>query len=126
MVNLTTGRADRSISVVSEPAFFEIARLASRRASRGLMGARMDSHNGPGSFRSRGETAAGAERRELRIYRPNGALSVIYVTTFGSDAKAMCEAEKIARYGYQVDVWRDGTRIDRVSYLNALEMGGRQ
>lgn len=53
-------------------------------------------------------------RRELRVYRPGGVLSVIYVTAFESDAKAICEAEEIARYGYQVDVWRDETRIDRV------------
>jgi hypothetical protein len=90
------------------------------------MGARTDSQSRPVSFRSTDEDGASAARRELRIYHPNGALSVIYVTAFESDAKATYEAEKIARYGYQVDVWRDGTRIDRVAYLSALEMDGHQ
>jgi hypothetical protein len=85
------------------------------------MGARLYSQNGPASFRSINETARGAARRELRIYHPNGALSVIYVTAFESDAKAIAEAETIARYGYQVDVWRDGVRIDRVSALDVLD-----
>jgi hypothetical protein len=121
MVNLKTWTADRSISVVSEPAFSKIATLASATTSRGQMGARLESQNQPASFRSINETATGAARRELRIYRPSGALSVIYLTTFGSDAKAIAEAEKIARYGYQVDVWRDGVRIDRVSALDILD-----
>jgi len=65
-------------------------------------------------------------RRELRVYRPGGVLSVIYVTAFESDAKAICEAEKIARYGYQVDVWRDEARIDRVSELTDLDTSRHQ
>lgn len=80
------------------------------------MGARMDNQNRPESFRSTDRASASASR-ELRIYRPDGALSVIYVTAFESDAKAISEAERISRYGYQVDVLRDGTRIDRISEL---------
>lgn len=91
------------------------------------MGARMSSQSSrPDSFRSTNETAAGATRHELRIYRPDGTLSVIYVTAFGSDAKAILEAEKIVRYGYQVDVWRDGTRIDRISERNVFDKDEQQ
>ena len=79
------------------------------------MGGRMDSQKGPGPFRSIREPAAGVVHRELRVYRPNGALSMIYVMTFGGDAKAIAEAKKVARYGYQVDVWRDGVRIGHVA-----------
>ena len=90
------------------------------------MGARMNNQNGPASFRLKSEAATGAARRELRVYHPDGVLSVIYVTALESDAKAVCEAEKIARYGYQVDVWRDGTRTNRVPELNNLHASGHQ
>ena len=85
------------------------------------MGARLSNRSGQGLFESKVGEAADLARRELRIYRPDGILSVIYATAFASDAKAISEAEKIASYGYQVDVWRDGTRIDRISALNVLD-----
>jgi|KBSSwiStaDraftv2_1062776.scaffolds.fasta_scaffold1444297_2 hypothetical protein len=84
------------------------------------MGARTDSQKGPLSSRSINETAEDVAHRELRIYRADGALSMIYVIAFGSDAKAIVEARKIAHCGYQVDVLRDGVRIDRISRLDVL------
>jgi hypothetical protein len=88
------------------------------------MGTRMNSQIGPSLFESK--DGASSARRQLRVYRPDGALSVIYVTAFESDAKAISEAERIARYGYQVDVLRDGTRIDRISELGLLDLGEHQ
>ena len=75
----------------------------------------MDRRNELESFESRGKSDAGVLCREFRIYRSNGNLSVIYFTAFESDDKAISEAEKIARFGYQVDIWRDGTRIDQIT-----------
>jgi len=87
----------------------------------------MDSQKRPKPFRSLNEPAAdGVRRRELRVYRPNGALSMIYVMTFGSDGKAIAEAKKIARYGYWVDVWRDGVRIGHASKCDVLARGEDQ
>jgi hypothetical protein len=83
----------------------------------------MDSQYGLTDFQPIDETSASAVPHELRIYRPNGALSMIYVMTFVSDAKAIVEARKLACYGYQVDVWRDGVRTSRISSLNALGSG---
>jgi hypothetical protein len=81
----------------------------------------MGSQNSPPSFRSIKDTAGGVSRRELRVYRTNGALSMIYVMAVGSDAKALVEARKIARCGYQVEIWRDEVRIDWVSELDGLD-----
>jgi hypothetical protein len=77
----------------------------------------MGIQDGPGSYTPEDAMAVSAGCRELRIYRRDGTLSVIYVTTFGSDAKAILEAEKLAGYGYRIDVMRDGMRIDRIAEL---------
>ena len=79
-----------------------------------------------GSFESNGGPGIGVPRREFRIYRPNGTLSVIYFTTFGSDEKAIAEAKKIARFGYQVEMWRGGTRIGQLSDRRLPELGARR
>jgi hypothetical protein len=63
--------------------------------------------------------------RELRLYRPDGALSLVYFGTFESDGKAISEAKRLARYGYQIDVWRDGTRVGRVPTLGVRYAGER-
>lgn len=60
---------------------------------------------------------------ELRLYRPDGALSLVYFGTFESDGKAISEAKKLARYGYQIDIWRDGTRVGRVPALGGHYTG---
>ena len=82
----------------------------------------MNRQNGLKSFGSDVEVDVGVVRRELRIYRPNGALSMVYITAFESDATAIAAAENITRYGYQVDVLRDGTIIVQVSELNVVDM----
>jgi hypothetical protein len=74
-------------------------------------------------FDSTIEPDASSPSCEFRIYRPNGSLSVIYFTAFESDQRAISEAEKIARTGYLVDVWRSGARIDRVSGHNVSDTG---
>jgi hypothetical protein len=114
------------ISVVSEPALFAFAILASTKASKRPRGTRMDRHSELESFESNSEADGAGASRELRIYRPDGALSIIYFTAFGSDAKAISEAEKIARRGYEIDVWRGGTRISRVSDFNGIDKGEHQ
>jgi len=63
--------------------------------------------------------------RELRLYRPDGALSLVYFGAFESDGKAISEAKRLARYGYQIDVWRDGTRVGRVPTLGVRYAGER-
>jgi hypothetical protein len=60
------------------------------------------------------ELDIGVASPEFRIYRPNGALAVIYFTAFRCDEEATFEAEKIARCGYHVDIWVGGTRTNRV------------
>ena len=82
----------------------------------------MNRQNELKSFGSNVEADVGVARRELRIYRPNGALSVVYITAFESDATAIVAAENIARCGYQVDVLRDGTIIVQVSELNVVDI----
>lgn len=74
------------------------------------------------------ELDIGVACRELRIYRPNGALAVIYFTAFKCDEEAIFEAEKIARCGYHVDIWISGTRTSRDSGRNlpdVVEYRGR-
>jgi hypothetical protein len=75
------------------------------------------------SFESKIEPGVSVACRELRIYRPGGALSVIYFPSCESDGKAIAEAENIAQYGYQVDIWQGETRIGRVSGRNAFDFG---
>ena len=86
----------------------------------------MDRQSELESFKSHVEADAGVLCREFRIYRSNGALSAIYFTAFESDEKAIAEAKKLARFGYQVDIWRDGTRIDQVSDRHLPAMGERR
>ena len=78
----------------------------------------MDRQSELESFESNVEPDGGGSGPEFRIYRPNGTLSVIYFTAFESDEIATSEAEKIARLGYQVDIWRGATRINSVSGHN--------
>jgi len=52
---------------------------------------------------------------ELLIYRLDGRLSVIFVTTFFSDSEAIEKAEELARYGYRVEVWRNGIEVGRAA-----------
>ncbi len=90
------------------------------------MGVRIDGQSKLASFRLIAGAVTDTARRELRVYHPDGVLSVIYVTAFESDSEAIYEAEKIARYGYQVDVWRDETRVDQVSELSNLDRSEHQ
>lgn len=64
--------------------------------------------------------------RELRLYRPDGTLSAVYFATFDSDANAISDAERMARCGYQVEVWQNGIRITRVSVSNAPDTSDHQ
>jgi hypothetical protein len=75
------------------------------------------------SFESNVEPDGAMPSREFRIYRPDGLLSAIYFTAFESDEKAISEAEKIALTGYMVDIWRNGTRINRIGGRNVLGTG---
>jgi hypothetical protein len=86
----------------------------------------MACHTGFGLFESNSEAGSVSVCRELRIYRPDGTLSIIYFTAFGSDQEAIYEAENIARRGYQIDVWRDGTRIGQISDSSGLDKGEHQ
>jgi hypothetical protein len=78
------------------------------------------------SFGPHAEVDNAVACRELRLYRPDGALSLIYFSTFESDEKAISEAKKLARYGYRIDVCRDGTRVGRVPSLGIRHTGERQ
>jgi hypothetical protein len=80
----------------------------------------MNYHNELEPFDSSAEPSDAALCPELRIYRPDGALSVIYLTAFENDTEAMAEAERIARNGYRIDVWRDGRRIAQVGPLRPV------
>jgi len=52
---------------------------------------------------------------ELLIYRLDGRLSVIFVTTLLSDSEAIEKADELARYGYRVEVWRNGIEVGRAA-----------
>ena len=86
----------------------------------------MDRQSVVKAFESNGGPGIGAPCREFRIYRPNGTLSVIYVTTFVTDEKAIAEAKKIARFGFQVEMWRGGTRIGQLSERRLPKLGPRR
>jgi hypothetical protein len=72
------------------------------------------------SFESKAEPGISVAPQELRIYRPGGALSVIYFPSCESAGKAIAEAEHIAQYGYQVEIWQGETRIGRVTDQNVF------
>jgi hypothetical protein len=48
---------------------------------------------------------------ELLIYRLDGRLSVIFITEYRSVFEAIQKAAEIARYGYRVEVWRNGAEV---------------
>jgi hypothetical protein len=50
---------------------------------------------------------------ELLIYRLDGRLSVIFVTELHSDNEAIKKADEISRYGYRVEIWRNGIEVGR-------------
>jgi hypothetical protein len=77
------------------------------------------------SFGSNAEVDNTMACRELRLYHSDGALSLVYLGTFESDGKAISEAKILARYGYRIDVWRDGTRVGRVPALSVRYAGER-
>ncbi len=86
----------------------------------------MDYQSELGSLETSVETSDVLACREFRLYRPDGTLSVVYFATFDSDAEAISNAERIARHGYQVDIWRDGMRINRVSVSDVLDTSDHQ
>jgi hypothetical protein len=51
--------------------------------------------------------------RQLLIYRLNGTLSVIFVTDCKTDDEAVQKADAIAALGFRVEVWRDGSEVQR-------------
>lgn len=65
-------------------------------------------------FEPKVESGAGLQRAEFRIYRPSDILSIIYFTAFEGEDVAASEAKKIARLGYQVEIWRGGKRTDQI------------
>jgi hypothetical protein len=85
----------------------------------------MDFHNELDAIKTDTWTDANTASREFRIYRPDGVLSVVYFTAFETDERAIAEAEKIARYGYRVDIWRGRTRIERIAAGTAPGKEGR-
>jgi hypothetical protein len=74
----------------------------------------MDRQSVLDAFESEVEPNADVQRAEFRIFRPNGILSAIYFTAFEDETIAALEAEKIARLGYQVEIWRGGKRTDQI------------
>jgi hypothetical protein len=50
---------------------------------------------------------------DLLIYRLDGRLSVIFVTTFRNDSEAIKKADEFECYGYRVEVWRNGIEVER-------------
>jgi hypothetical protein len=112
-------------SVVSEPALVPVSVLASKRDRRNGR-AEVDYENELESLGAVEQTGDVLGCRELRLYRPDGTLSAVYLATFDSDANAISDAERMARCGYQVEVWRNGMRIDRVLASTAPDTSDHQ